>query len=182
MGWPILATGITGLNRILLKRDETDFHSQPPASWPLPEDNCKMGAWAGRLKILRRAGMEPRNPGTSKRGTNDPGKPALMRWVATRQINQCLRSRPGLSCILTEKLMFVCPLKRQTCTQSHGKTVPSCDDADKLMFVSRSPVKLPWRPSSVKQIHFLIDAGWLSCEKSVYLHSLYFLNLNRCYL
>merc|ERR1712156_1024047 len=62
-----------------------------------------------------------------------------------------------LSCILPEKLMFVCPLKRQACTQSHGKTVPSCDDADKLMFVSRSPMKLPW--SSVKQIHFLIDAG-----------------------
>ena len=130
-----------------------------------------MGAGAGRLKIPRRARMEPRNPGTSKPGTNDPGKPAL-RWVATRQISQCLRSRPVLSCILPEKLMFVCPLKRQSCTQSHGKTVSSCDDADKLMFVSCSPVKLPWRPSSVKQIHFLFDAGWLSSEKS---YSLVFL-------
>ena len=66
------------------------------------------------------------------------------------------------------------PAKKHTCTQSHGKTVSSCDDADKLMFVSRSPVKLPRTPSSVKQIHFLIDADWLSCEKSVYLQSLYF--------
>ena len=69
----------------------------------------------------------------------------------------------------------VCVLaKKQSCTQNHGKTVSSCDDADKLMFVFLSPMKLPRRASSVKQIHFLIDAGWLSCEKSVYLQSLHF--------